>query len=85
MREYIQPGNTFDIVFEKANGYGGTVNKTSVYAEAAVRRVLWKRLRETFRRIHHKKKKKKHLCRNLFFDKVKFCRSVTLFKRIFSL
>ena len=56
MREYIQPGNTFDIVFEKANGYGGTVNKTSVYAEAAVRKVLGKRLREKFRRIHHKKK-----------------------------
>ena len=29
-----------DIVFEKTKGRGGTVNKTSVYAEAAVRRVL---------------------------------------------
>ena len=29
-----------DIVFEKAKGHGETVNKTSVYDEAAVRRVL---------------------------------------------
>ena len=29
-----------DIVFEKAKGRGGTVNRTSAYGEAAVRRVL---------------------------------------------
>ena len=29
-----------DIVFEKAKGHGGTVNRTSVYGEAAVRWVL---------------------------------------------
>ena len=29
-----------DIVFENARGHGGTVNRTNVYAEAAVRRVL---------------------------------------------
>ena len=29
-----------DIVFDKAKGRGGTVNRTSVYAEAAVHRVL---------------------------------------------
>ena len=29
-----------DITFEKARGLGGTVNRTSVYGEAAVRRVL---------------------------------------------
>ena len=29
-----------DIVFDKAKGRGGTVNRTSVYAEAAVQRVL---------------------------------------------
>ena len=29
-----------DIVFGNAKGRGGTVNKTSVYGEAAVRRVL---------------------------------------------
>ena len=31
-----------DNVFEKAKGRGGTVNRTSLYAEAAVRRVLYK-------------------------------------------
>ena len=35
-----QPENMCDIVFEKAKGHGETVNKTSVYDEAAVRRVL---------------------------------------------
>ena len=29
-----------DIVFEKVKGRGRTVNRTSVYAEAAVRKVL---------------------------------------------
>ena len=29
-----------DIVFEKAEGRGGTVNRTSDYAEAAFRKVL---------------------------------------------
>ena len=29
-----------DIVFEKAKGRGRTVNRASVYAEAAIRRVL---------------------------------------------
>ena len=39
-----------DIVFEKVKGRGGTVNRTSVYAEAAVRRVLY----DKFLRIHKK-------------------------------
>ena len=39
-RENAQPENMCDIVFEKAEGRGGTVNKTSVYAEAAVRGVF---------------------------------------------
>ena len=39
-----------DIVFEKAKGHGGTVNRTSVYVEAEVRRVFY----EKFRRIHKK-------------------------------
>ena len=43
-----------DIVFEKAKGHGETVNKTSVYDEAAVRRVLSKRCYEKFRGIHQK-------------------------------
>ena len=29
-----------DIAFEKAKGRGGTVNRMSVYSEAAVQRVL---------------------------------------------
>ena len=32
-----------DIIFEKTKGSGGTVNRTSVYAEAAVRMVLLKK------------------------------------------
>ena len=39
-RENTQPENMCDIVFEKTKGRGGTVNRTSVYPEAAVRRVL---------------------------------------------
>ena len=38
---------------KKAKGCGGTVNRTSVYAEAATRRVLL-RCHEKFRRIHKK-------------------------------
>ena len=37
-RENTQPENMYDIVFEKTKGRGGTVNRTSVYAKAAVRR-----------------------------------------------
>ena len=35
-----QPENMCDIVFEKAKGRSRTVNRASVYAEVAVRRVL---------------------------------------------
>ena len=35
-----QPENMGDIIFEKEKGRGGTVNRTSLYVEAAVRRVL---------------------------------------------
>ena len=58
-----------DIVFQKSKGRGGTVNRTSVHAEATV-----------FRKGAEKKFSKltrKYLCRNLFFDKVKLCRSAT--------
>ena len=41
-----------DIAFQKVKSCGGTVNRTSV--EAAVRRVLYKRCYEKFRRIHKK-------------------------------
>ena len=44
--ENTQQENMCDIVFEKAKSRGGTVNRTSVYAEGAVRKgslkkVLW--------------------------------------------
>ena len=44
----------FDIPFEKAKGQGRTVIRASVYAEAAVRRVVQTRFYEKFRRIHEK-------------------------------
>ena len=42
------------IVFEKTKGRGGTVNRTSVYAEAAIQRILYRKCYEKFRRIHKK-------------------------------
>ena len=40
-RKYSEkPENVFGIVFEKAKGRGRKANRTSVYAEAAVGRVL---------------------------------------------
>ena len=39
-RKNTQPENMCDIIFEKAKGHGRKVNRASVYAEAAVRRVL---------------------------------------------
>ena len=65
-----------NIVFEKVQDPAGKVNRTSVYAEAAVQRVLSKRFSDKFPRIH----KEKHLCRNLFLDKVRLCRSATSLK-----
>ena len=43
-----------DIVFEKAKGRGWKINRASIYAEAAVRRVLQKRCYGEFCRIHKK-------------------------------
>ena len=53
-RENTQPKNMCDIFFEKAKGRGETVNRTSVYAQAAIERVLLKKSYEKFRRIHKK-------------------------------
>ena len=39
-QENTQPENMCVIVFEKTKGRGGTVNRASVYAEAAVQSVL---------------------------------------------
>ena len=62
----------WDIVFEKTKGCGRTVNRTSVYAEADVRRVFKESVMRNFTELT-----RKHLCANLFFDKVKLCKSVT--------
>ena len=43
-----------DIVFEKEKDRGRTLNRASVYAEAAFRRFLLKRCYEKFCRIHKK-------------------------------
>ena len=47
-----QPEKMCNIVFEKAKDRGRKVNRPSVYAEAAARRLLSKRCYEKFRRIH---------------------------------
>ena len=39
-RENTQPKNMCDIFFEKAKGRGEIVNRTSVYAQAAIERVF---------------------------------------------
>ena len=39
-QENTQSENMYDTALEKAKGHGGTVNRTSVHAEQAVRRVL---------------------------------------------
>ena len=65
-----------DIVFEKTKVRGGTVNRTSVYVEAVVFKGFFK---ESVTR-NFAEFTRKHLCRNLFFDKVKLCRSSTSLK-----
>ena len=65
-----------DIVFEKTRVCGGTVNRTSVYAEAVVFKGFFK---ESVTR-NFAEFTRKHLCRNLFFDKAKLCRSSTSLK-----
>ena len=54
-QENTQPENMCVIVFEKTKGRGGTVNRTSVYVEAAVQSVLWKKYHEKIRGIHKKR------------------------------
>ena len=62
-REKTRPEN---FVFEKTKGRGGTVNRTSVDAEAATRRVL---LKKCVMR-NYAEFTRKYLCRNLSFDEV---------------
>ena len=60
--------------FWKGKGRGGIVNRTSVYAEAAVRRVLQKRFMRNLAELT-----RFHICARIsFFDKVKLCRSASL-------
>ena len=63
------------IVFKKVQGRAWKLNRTSAYAEAAVRRFFKKGFMRIFAEFT-----KKHLCRNLFFDKVKLCRPATSLK-----
>ena len=65
-----------DIVFEKTKGHGGTVNRTSVYAEA----VVFKRFCKKTAMRNFAEFTRKYLCRNLLFDKVKLCTSSTSLK-----
>ena len=58
-RENTQPENICDIVFEKAQGRAGKKDKTSVYAEAALRRIFKNRFMRNFAEFAKKKKKKK--------------------------
>ena len=66
-----------DIVFDKVQDRAGKVNRTSVYAEAAVRRVLLKGFLSNFPEFTNN-----HLCQNLYFDKVKLCRPATSLKTL---
>ena len=64
-----------DITFENAKGCSGTVNRTSVYSEAVAQKVLYKHATRNFAEFTSK-----HLCMNLYFDKVKPSRPAISFK-----
>ena len=51
-----------DIAFEKTKGRGGTVRRTSLYAEAVVQEFFKKSVMRNFAEFT-----RKHLCLNLFF------------------
>ena len=53
-------------IFEKVKGRGGKVNKTCVYQKQPFEGLLEKGVMRAFAQFT-----KKHLCRNLLFDKVK--------------
>ena len=57
-----------DIVFEKTQGGVGKLNRTSAYAKAAVRRVLYKRIYEKFPSIQ-----KIYICAEIPYNKVELC------------
>ena len=53
-KSFTQPENMCNIVFEKVEASSGKVNRTRVYAEAAIRRVFQKSCYKKLRRIHKK-------------------------------
>ena len=53
-----------DIVFEKTKGGGGTVNRTSVYAEIAGRSIPWRRCYKKFFKICKKTSVSEYVCRS---------------------
>ena len=61
-RENTQPENMCDIVFEKAEGRRGKVNRTSVYVEVVVRRILKKGDMRNFEEFT-----KKNICARIYF------------------
>ena len=64
-----------DIIYEKAKGRGGTVNRTSVNVETAVRRFLYKKCYEKFRRIYKKTPVPEISFVNLFCEFYENCRN----------
>ena len=70
------PKNICDIIFERAKGRDGTVNRTSDYVDAAVKRgSIKKGIMRNFAKFTRKR-----LCQSLYFDKVRCYRSATSFK-----
>ena len=74
--ENTQPENMCDVVFEKTKCCGGTVNRMSFYAEAAV----WKGSLKNGVMKNITEFTRKNLWQNVVFDKVKLCRSATSLK-----
>ena len=65
-----------DIIFEKVKGRGGTVNSEPVFIQKQPSQGFFKKgVMRNFAKYT-----KKLLCRNLFFDKIKPCRSATSLK-----
>ena len=67
-----------DIIFEKATDRDEKVNRTSVYAEARSSRPKGSLKKGAMRNFAEFTRK--HLCRNLFFNKVKPCGSAISLK-----
>ena len=59
--ENTQLENMCDTVLEKTKSHGGIVNRTSIYAEAAVQKVLLKTCYEKFGRLHQETSAQEYL------------------------